>query len=90
MAGSLTSEVQRVTLREEGAIGSTGTFRLEVGDGLAGGGNRSRVDADHDGRYWTSQLSASSSAEEVRTEQSPPNRYPTACSFSPGLGSCRQ
>lgn len=70
VTGSLASEVQRVTLRDEGAITSTGTFRLEVGDGMTDGGGRSRIDADHDGRYWTSALSATSSAEEVRTRLS--------------------
>lgn len=62
--GSLTSEVQRVLLRSEG-ISSNGTFRIEVSDGSLDGGGRDRVDADHDGRYWTSELSANSTSEEV-------------------------
>lgn len=51
-------------------MGSAGTFRLEFTDPSADGEERSRVDADHDGRYWTSQLSANSSAEEVRARVS--------------------
>lgn len=64
--GSLVNEVQRITLRAETSTENSGTFRLEVGDASIGGGGRSRVSADQDGRYWTSQLSGNSSAEEVR------------------------
>lgn len=65
VTGSLANEVQRVTLRAETSIENSGTFRLEVGDATAGGGGRSRSNADQDGRYWTSQLSGNSSALEV-------------------------
>lgn len=68
VAGSLADEVQRVTLRAEGAMNSNnGTFRLEVGSASADDGARSRLDADHDGKFWTSQLGANASAEEVGT-----------------------
>lgn len=62
--GSLTSEVQRVSLESE-AASSNGTFRIEVSDGLADGDERDRVDADHDGRYWTCELTANSTSAEV-------------------------
>ncbi|CAM9173076.1 unnamed protein product, partial [Hapterophycus canaliculatus] len=65
VAGSLLSEVQRVTLRVDAAVNGTGTFRLEAGDASEGGGGKSRVTADHDSRYWTSQLGVHSSAVEV-------------------------
>lgn len=64
-AGSLQDEVQRVTLRAIGPM-DNGTFRLEVGGVRVDGGGRNRVDADNDDRYWTSQLGANSTAEEVR------------------------
>lgn len=66
VAGSLANEVQRVTLRLETSMGNSGTFRIEVGDPTTGGGGRSRVNADQDGKYWTSQLNCNSSAEAVR------------------------
>lgn len=66
VAGSLTDEVQMVALRAEGAVGG-GTFRLEVGVAPTDIGERNHLDADHDGVYWTSQLSANSSDVEVRT-----------------------
>lgn len=66
VTGSLVNEVQRVTLRSEEIAGS-GTFRLEIGGETANSRGRDRVDADHDGWYWTSQLSANSTAEEVGT-----------------------
>lgn len=64
VAGSIADEVQRVTLRAEGTS-NNGTFRLEVATVSADDRARSRVDADHDGRFWTSQLGANASAEEV-------------------------
>lgn len=68
VAGSLADEVQRVTLRAEGSVNSNnGTFRLEVGSASADDRARSRVDADHDGKVWTSQLGANASADEVGT-----------------------
>lgn len=66
VAGSLVNEVQRVTLRVDAAKNGTGTFRLEVGDASGDSSGRSRVSADRDGRYWTSQLGVGSSAVEVR------------------------
>lgn len=66
VAGSLVNEVQRVTLRVDAAANASGTFRLEVGDALGAREGRSRVSADNDGRYWTSQLGINSSAVEVR------------------------
>lgn len=68
VTGSLPNEMQRVTLRSETAMDNSGTFRLEIGDPAAGAGGRSRVNYDQDSRYWTSQLSAKSSAEEVSVE----------------------
>lgn len=65
VTGSLPNEVQRVTLRAETSMDNSGTFRLEIGEATTFGGGRSRVNADQDGRYWTSQLSGNSSAEEV-------------------------
>lgn len=46
---------------------ATGTFRLEVKGTLADDKPRDKFDADHDGMYWTSQLSANSTGEEVIT-----------------------
>lgn len=65
VSGSLTSEVQRVSLRSEG-ISSNGTFRIEVTDGSTDVSARNRVDANHDGTYWTSELTANATSEEVR------------------------
>lgn len=57
-----------MTLRAEGSVNSNnGTFRLEVGSAFADDRARSRVDADHDGKFWTSQLGANASANEVGT-----------------------
>lgn len=66
VTGSLTNEVQRVTLRGEGSM-TIGTFRLEVKGTLADDKPRDKFAVDHDGMYWTSQLSANSTGEEVRT-----------------------
>lgn len=65
VAGSIADEVQRVTLRAEGDS-TNGTFRLEVATASGDDRTRSRTDADHDDRFWTSQLGANASAEEVR------------------------
>ena len=57
-----------MTLRAAGSVDSNnGTFRLEVGSASADDKTRSRVDADHDGKFWTSQLGANASADEVGT-----------------------
>ena len=66
VAGSLADEVQRVTLRAEGSANSNnGTFRLEFGSASVDDTARKRVDADHDDKFWTSQLGANASADEV-------------------------
>lgn len=68
VAGSLADEVQRVTLRAEvSANSNNGTFRLEFGSASVDGRARNRVDADRDGKFWTSQLGANASADEVGT-----------------------
>lgn len=63
--GSLTDEVQRVSLRAESA-GINGTFRLETGSGIPGRDKRDRVESSQDDRIWTCELGAYSTAEEVR------------------------
>ena len=66
VAGSLTNEVQRVTLRATNDT-SIGTFCLETRGARAHWRGRGGVDGEHDDRYWTSQLRSNSTAEEVKT-----------------------
>lgn len=69
MKGSLTNEVQRITLRAVNGI-LTGTFRLEIGIGTrADKQGRGRAYGDHDDMSWTSPLGANSTAEDVRTNK---------------------